>query len=149
LTITFEFFRYPENVRLGPLDLSHLDAVCKNWPHYSPDFRPVVASMITLNPSCGVFVRSQDGSEQLAAMVLQSEYGGLGLLQTVPEFRRRGYALLAVRQHTRTLGRAGVNVHCHVIVNNFGSLGVFKKSGLKIVALSNWIFIEPSIPKSH
>lgn len=136
-------------MRLGSLDLSHLDTVCKYWPHYSPDYRPVVASMITLNPSCGVFVRSEDGSEQLAAMILQSDYGGLGILQTVPEFRRRGFALLALRQQTKTLGLAGVNVHCHVIVNNFGSLELFKRSGLKIVEISNWVCVEERPQNSH
>jgi len=124
------------------LDVSHLDTVCKYWPHYSPDYRPVVESMILLNPSCGVFVQKPDGGEDLAAMILQSEYGGLGLLQTVPEYRRRGFALLALRHQTRTLGQAGVNVHCHVIVNNFRSLELFKKSGLKMADITNWVCVK-------
>ncbi|XP_059476513.1 uncharacterized protein LOC132197311 [Neocloeon triangulifer] len=127
------------NVRVGPLDLSHVDTVCKYWPHYSADYRRVVEKMVELNPSCGVFVRNEDGAEELAAMIVQSEYGGLGILQTVPEHRRKGYALTALRHQARALGRAGVSPHCHVIVDNYRSVELFKKSGLKPVALTNWV----------
>ncbi|CAB3376460.1 Hypothetical predicted protein [Cloeon dipterum] len=132
----------PPNVRVGPLDKCHVGIVCKYWPHYSPDYLNVVEKMIELNPSCGVFVKNEDGSEELAAMILQSEYGGLGILQTVPEHRRKGYALIALRHQTRTLGKAGINVHCHVIVKNFNSIELFKKSGLKPVEISNWVCVK-------
>ncbi|XP_065340262.1 uncharacterized protein LOC135939682 isoform X3 [Cloeon dipterum] len=45
--------KIPENIRVGPLDGSHLDVFCDNWPHYDPEFRPVIEKMLQCNPSVG------------------------------------------------------------------------------------------------
>jgi predicted GNAT family acetyltransferase len=134
-------FRLPENIRVGPLSKEHLDIVCENWRHYDPEYRPVVGKMIELNPSFGVFLKNEDGTEELASMVLQSEYGGVGLLQTVPKFRRKGYADIAQAYQTRALGQMGVIPHGHILLWNEGSNLLFKKHGYKVYGVSTWVIL--------
>jgi len=109
-----------------------LDVVCENWRHYDPEFRPVVQKMIELNPSVGVFVRNEDGEEELASMVLQSEYGGVGLLQTVPKFLRKGFASIALAHMTRILGQKGIMPQGYILLGNQGSSLLFQKQGYKV-----------------
>ncbi|XP_059477283.1 uncharacterized protein LOC132197768 [Neocloeon triangulifer] len=135
----------PYGVRIGPLDVSHLDYVCDNWPLYTSDLRPVVSAMLELNPSVGVFVRNDDGEEELASMVLQSEYGGLGLLQTVPKHREQGYAALAVAYLTEVMGRLGFRTHGHTKLGNLRAQHLFQRAGFKIADQTNWI----TLFKSH
>ncbi|CAB3364283.1 Hypothetical predicted protein [Cloeon dipterum] len=99
------------NVRVRQLDESFLDVVCDNWPHYDFQYRPVVLKMLQLNHSVGVFVKTGNDEEQLASMVLQGEYGGLGLLQTLTEHQRKGYAEIATASLTKTLGMEGIMPH--------------------------------------
>ncbi|XP_065340975.1 uncharacterized protein LOC135940134 [Cloeon dipterum] len=132
----------PYDVRIGSLDLRHLDYVCENWPLYTPDYRPVVAAMLELNPSVGIFVRNDDGEEELASMVLQSEYGGLGLLQTIPKYRERGYAALAVAYLTEIMGRLGYRTHGHTKMGNLRAQHLFERSGFKIADQTNWITLK-------
>jgi FR47-like protein len=129
-------------MRVGPLDVSHLDIVCDNWRHYDPEYRPVVQKMIELNPSFGVFVRNERGEEELASMVVQSEYGGVGLLQTVPEHRRKGYASIALAYQTRAIAKTGIMPHGHILLWNEGSSLLFKKHGYKVLDVSTWVIMK-------
>ncbi|XP_059476282.1 uncharacterized protein LOC132197188 [Neocloeon triangulifer] len=129
----------PENVRVGSLDGSFLDVFCSHWRHYDPEYRPVVQKMLELNLSVGVFVKNERGEEELASMVLQSEYGGVGLLQTVPEFRRKGYAEIALAHLTKQLGLKGFMPFTNVLKWNEAANKLFKKFGYKLVDRGSWI----------
>jgi len=139
--LKFFVVRIPENIRVGPLNLSHLDVVCENWRLYDPEFRPVVQKMIELNPSVGVFVQNEEGQEELASMVLQSEYGGVGLLQTVPKFLRKGFASIALAHMTKILGQKGIMPHGHILLWNKGSSVLFEKHGYKVHGVSTWVIL--------
>jgi len=128
-----------KDVRVGPLDKSHLDAICDNWTYYHPRFRPVILHMLEFNQTVGVFARNEEGQEELASMVLQSEYGGIGLLQTLPKFQRRGFASVALAHLTKNLGLNGVNpFSLHVLQNQTSSL-LFEKLGYKKCGIYSWV----------
>ncbi|CAB3364284.1 Hypothetical predicted protein [Cloeon dipterum] len=129
----------PENVRVGPLDVSHLQIVCDLWQHFDPEYQPVAMKMLELNPSVGVFVKNDKGDEDLASMVLMTEYGGVGLLQTAPEHRRKGYAEIALAHLTRRLGQMGYMPSSNVTQYNEASHSLFKKMGYKVVDAAFWV----------
>jgi len=136
------FLSVPYGVRIGQLDKSHVDYVCDNWPLYTADYRPVVEKMIELNPSVGVFVRTEGGGEELASMVLQSEYGGLGLLQTLPKYRERGYAALVLAYLSEVMRQLGYTTHGHTKVGNMRAQKLFRRIGFKFADRTNWITLE-------
>ncbi|XP_059472156.1 uncharacterized protein LOC132194716 [Neocloeon triangulifer] len=138
----------PANVRVAPLDQSHLQIVCDNWRHYDYQYRPVVAKEIELNPTIGVFVKNEQGEEELASMVLQSEYGAAGLLQTVPKFKRMGYATIAMAHITRALGQKGFMPYGTVLTWNEGSSKLLQKLGFKILGISTWVYLKKPDEKS-
>jgi predicted GNAT family acetyltransferase len=134
------FSRVPAGVRVGNLDLSHLDTVCENWPHYSANHYNNFMKIIKYNITTGVFV-TEGETEVLAAMALQTDYGGIGALQTVPKFRRLGYASIALAYQTRKMGKENISPHLHVISSNTKALELFKKTSFKTIFRSNWMVI--------
>ncbi|XP_059476363.1 uncharacterized protein LOC132197234 [Neocloeon triangulifer] len=132
----------PEKVRVGSLDNSHLDIVCENWRHYHPDYRPVVQKMIQLNATVGVFVTNEQNEEELASMVLHTDYGGFGILQTVPKFRRKGFASIALAHIVRALGLKGFMPFGTVLAWNEDSVNLLKKFGFKVLEASTWLELE-------
>ncbi|XP_059475506.1 uncharacterized protein LOC132196703 isoform X2 [Neocloeon triangulifer] len=124
-----------EEIRVGPLNEHYLDIVCNNWPHYDFQYRPVILKMLQLNHSTGVFVRNAEGEEILASMVLQTEYGGVGILQTLPNYQRKGYAEIATLSLTKILGRQQkIMVHAYVLFQNDKAERLFEKCGFDVIA---------------
>jgi predicted GNAT family acetyltransferase len=96
--------------------------------------------MIECNASFGIFLNDPEKGETLAAMVLQAEYGGLGLLSTVPEHRRKGLAALALTHLIQELGRIGITPFSLNATQNQASSALFAKFGFKQSAgLYQWI----------
>lgn len=131
----------PPNVKLKPLESNNLDDVCNNWPRYDKRLRKVVENDINLNYTCGVYVTEENGQEVLAAMALHTDYGGIGLLQTVPKYRRLGYASLALAKLTRIMGEAGISPHFHVLSENIGALKMLEKTPYEIKCKTHWILL--------
>jgi len=126
---------------VAPLTLANLDTLCDNsWIYYQPQFRVEAAKMIQSNMSVGVFLNHPEkGEETLAAMVLQTEYGGIGLLTTLPEHRRKGLAALAMSHLIQDLVRKGITPFGLNAAKNQASSSLFAKLGFKKVGLYQWI----------
>ncbi|CAB3379241.1 Hypothetical predicted protein [Cloeon dipterum] len=135
----------PKNVRVGPLDERHLQTVCDNWSHYDLEYRPVVANDIKFGPAVGVFVKNDiatGGEEELASMVMRTEYGGIGVLQTVPAHRMKGYAKIAFAHIIKQLGQKGFMPFGTALTWNESSLRLFDKFGFdKLVVTVSFILI--------
>ncbi|CAB3379167.1 Hypothetical predicted protein [Cloeon dipterum] len=136
--------RVPDKVRVGSVDLSHFQTVFDYWSMRDDlEFKPIVKKMITENPSVGIFVTKGDGcSEELASMVLQAEYGAVGLLQTLPSFERRGYASVALAHQTRNLAHAGVTPYAAVLLQNEASIRLFRLAGYEELGVSTWVVFK-------
>ncbi|XP_065349622.1 uncharacterized protein LOC135945708 [Cloeon dipterum] len=134
----------PENVRVGPLEEQHLQILCDNWRHYDPDYKPVNLHLIKHNATVGVFEKNEQGEEILASMVLHCEYGAVGLLQTLPEYRRKGYAAIALAHISRIMGQNGYMPYGTVLTFNEMSSQLFKKFGFKqLEGVTTFICITP------
>jgi GNAT superfamily N-acetyltransferase len=125
---------------VAPLTLANLDTLCDNWKYYQPEFRAVVVKMIESNTSFGIFLNNPaKGEETLAAMVLQAEYWGIGLLITLPEHRRKGLAALALSHLIQELGQKGITPFSLNATDNQASSTIFAKLGFKKGGLYQWI----------
>ncbi|CAB3365083.1 Hypothetical predicted protein [Cloeon dipterum] len=58
-------------------------------PH-GPVEEHLLINNIKLNSTIGIFVNNERGEEELASMVMKREYGVVGLLQILAEYRRKG-----------------------------------------------------------
>ncbi|XP_065340973.1 uncharacterized protein LOC135940133 [Cloeon dipterum] len=133
----------PAGARIAPLDVDRdLDTVWDNWPHFPPDFKPVLQMMIRFNPSFGIFVTCEDGREELASMIVQASTVGLGILQTLSKHRRKGFAHILLAHVTKNMGQAGIGSMAHIIATQNTSIVKFKKVGYKFIGQSKWVKIN-------
>ncbi|XP_065341575.1 uncharacterized protein LOC135940569 isoform X2 [Cloeon dipterum] len=132
----YQLPQLPENVRVGPLGEQHLQILCENWPIFDEEYTPYVLNTIKLNLTVGVFVKNSRGEEELASMVMHRESGEVGLLQTVPEHRRKGYAEIALAHIIKLIGQKGLVPFATVIVENKASRGLFEKMNFGVQGMS-------------
>lgn len=111
--------------------------VCDRWIHYSLEKRPLVSVMLHHNSSVGVEV-----SGTLAVTLLESHYGGLGLLHTEPQYRGKGLATLAVVTLTRSLGQQGYYPIMLVTEGSNEALHIARKLGYKELGKASFVYVK-------
>ena len=109
---------------MGPLQECHVETLCRLWPHFAECYRPMMHTIVAHNASAGVFVEGQ-----LVSMALEGEHGGVGVVQTDPQYRGKGYAGLAIAFLLRQMGTRGINVFTTVRDDNHPSLRMMDKAG--------------------
>lgn len=79
-----------------------------------------------MNDCYGVFLQSNG---DLVCWVLKNHLGQLGILQTLPEYKRRGYATLIIKVMSKDIAEDGHDPLGTVLVGNIASEGMFEKLG--------------------
>jgi predicted GNAT family acetyltransferase len=82
--------------------------------------------IIASGDSCAVFVDSKPVS-----WVLRTAYGSIGMLHTLKDFRRRGYAAIVVRGLASRIIQDGGVPFCHIVEGNSSSLALFRGLGFE------------------
>jgi len=94
-----------------PLDLRHEDTLRHFWryAHYHPDLDMLLHDGLRCGISAGVFTAegATSGAAQLVSWAILHHNGHLGFLHTVPAYRRRGLASLALAESTRRCAQSG------------------------------------------
>lgn len=85
----------------------------------------------------GVFLKEDD---TLASWVFKNQMGTLGILQTVEEHKRKGYASLILKVMSKEIGEDGHDPLGTVLVKNRASQVMFMKLGFK--ELDKVTFVE-------
>ncbi|XP_067845181.1 glycine N-acyltransferase-like protein 3 isoform X2 [Heptranchias perlo] len=114
--------------RISHLDLSHAEIVNRNWKFGGDDNSlGIVKSLIANFPNCCIL----DETGNPISWLLSYKYSAMGLLYTLPEHRRKGYAKLLVTTMVKTLQKLGYPIYCFIEVENDTSYQLFEKLGFK------------------
>ncbi|XP_059393987.1 glycine N-acyltransferase-like protein 3 [Carassius carassius] len=116
-------------LRLTPLSAAHAHLVNSTWK-YGGDSNSYnsVLNYITHNPSLCVI---EEGSTEPVSWLLVYQHAALGLLYTLPQHRRKGYAKLLVSVMAKTLLERGHPVYCFVEKENDSSYKLFTSLGFQ------------------
>ncbi|XP_067845183.1 glycine N-acyltransferase-like protein 3 [Heptranchias perlo] len=128
--------------RISHLDLSHAELVNRTWKFGGDDTGlRFVENAIQNFPNCCLL----DEAGNPVSWILSYPYCALGLLYTVPEHRRKGYAKILVTTFVKTLQDLGYPVYCHIEKTNSASYTLFKKLGFKEVpgCTMMWLLSKP------
>jgi hypothetical protein len=116
----------PLPVTVGPLALAHAPLVDSLWTYHAPHTLSIMQYIIASGNSRAVFVGSKP-----VCWVLRTAYSSIGMLHTLEEFRRRGYATAAVRSLASKVIEDGGVPFCHVVEGNASSLALFRGLGFE------------------
>jgi hypothetical protein len=109
---------------VGPLSLEHAALVDSKWTYHAPHTLSIMQHIIACGNSYAVFI---DG--QPVSWALRTAYGSIGMLHTLEDFRRRGYAAVAVRGLASKIIENGGVPFCHIVEGNSSSLALFHSLG--------------------
>ncbi|KAM8852081.1 glycine N-acyltransferase-like protein 3 isoform 1-T3 [Synchiropus picturatus] len=112
--------------RITSLDLSHVEIVNNTWKFGGGEmgFR-AVENLIGNFPSCCI----TDEKGQPVSWILVYDYCAMGLLYTLPEHRKKGYAKVLISTLAKKLHTLGFPVYCFIEEENLVSYEIFKRLG--------------------
>ena len=85
------------------------------WPYSQYTTVDDVADEIDRQPSAGVFLKNGD---QLVSWVMGRIPNGMSRLHTLDQYRRRGYAALAVKYVSKRMAQCGYLPFANIVIGN-------------------------------
>lgn len=125
----------PDDLYIDFLDSSHGDSVNESWPHKFEGSLEYMQFTIQMNFGLGLFRKAD---KQLVSFGLCTHYGGVGMLYTPEEFRRKGYAAIVILAISKELFARGLNAHAYVLKVNKPSTALFRKLGFEVADSITW-----------
>ncbi|XP_073682351.1 glycine N-acyltransferase-like protein 3 [Garra rufa] len=124
-----QFIESSAGLRVAPLSAAHAHLVNSTWK-YGGDRNSYnsVLNYITHNPSLCVI---EEGGTEPVSWLLVYQHAALGLLYTLPQHRRKGYAKLLVSMMAKNLLDRGHPVYCFVEKENDFSYKLFTSLGFQ------------------
>ncbi|MED6290872.1 hypothetical protein CHARACLAT_017809 [Characodon lateralis] len=111
---------------LNSLDESHLDLVNQTWKFgKNQGAAGMIRNMVLNFPSCCVL----DADGRPVSWILTYVSCALGMLYTLPEHRRKGYAKVLISSMAKRLSGQGYPVFCFIEEENIASYQLFKSMG--------------------
>ena len=120
---------------IRPLDPKYAQQVSDGTPYHADTDE--VRTCLIKHPSSAVYV---DG--QAVCWCLLHMEGSLGMLYTVPEFRRKGYALKVMTALSQTVIDKGNVPYAYIIQDNVASLNLAVKYNLQKVCEADYLEIK-------
>ncbi|KAI5108517.1 hypothetical protein C0J45_2111, partial [Silurus meridionalis] len=118
------------SVQVSPLKESHIALVCSTWKFNMGNLtEPMIRNMVLNFPSYCVL----DAEGRPVSWILTYESCAMGMLYTLPEHRRKGYAKVLVNVLAKKLHSEGYPVYCFIEEENQASYKLFTSLGFSEV----------------
>ena len=135
------FISLPDGVFISSLEGRHAQLIFDNWPYNHTsnviDLRDEIEQM----PSTGLFLK--ENNELVSWLVCHPPFG-MGLLHTLEDHRRCGYATLITKYMAKRMAQSGYQPFAGIIVGNETSVRFFKSLGFRLLCSANALFMTPS-----
>ena len=86
--------------------------------------------------SYGIYERENN---ELLAWVMQTHYGGIGMLYTKETVRRHGYAKVLVMMMAKKLAEEVIQPYAMIVESNTKSISLFHSMGFKHISLMRYV----------
>lgn len=122
-----------KGIHIQSLSLKYAQDVIDAYQHNEPDY---IYELIRKKHLWGLFE-----NQQLAGFIGIHDEGSMGLLEVLPQYRRKGYGMMLESYLINEYLKQGLVPYCQVIDGNEKSLKLQQKLGLTISnQLSYWLF---------
>uniref|UniRef100_A0A1B6E224 Glycine N-acyltransferase-like protein n=1 Tax=Clastoptera arizonana TaxID=38151 RepID=A0A1B6E224_9HEMI len=128
------------NLELRNLEEQHADIVNNTWAYKRPGSLEFVQNSIVLNKGIGLFEKGCDSP--MSWNTIQHFYG-LGMLYTLEEYRKKGYASVVTLALSKDLADSGIDPYACILHDNIPSLTTFDKLGFEKICVVHWGVFSP------
>lgn len=126
----------PEGFHIKKLESQHAEIVNKYWAYARAGSEEFVRDTIILNEGVGLFT---DKNDALVAWNTVQHFRGLGMLYTLEEYRKKGYASLVTRALSKILSDKNIDPYACILTTNQPSLTTFAKLGFERICSVYWM----------
>lgn len=126
----------PGDVFIEILTEKHAEDVAKNWPGF-PGHENFIAGEISIGRGFGVFRKSNG---KMLSSILSFHSGGVFMLYSLPEVRRKGYGEMLLRHIINSLRQQNITPFCTVFSDNIPSQKLVRKLGFVDFDKADYIF---------
>lgn len=134
MTVVCACFRLPPEVELRQLQKEDARVIHDLYPARDMECLEAFEKCIDILPAFGVFAIGDDveGAEKRpAAWMVQSYYGAMFSMQTLPEFRRKGYGIFLAKRLTAAVKKRGYAAFVVIRPENAASQSLYLKLGFE------------------
>lgn len=135
--------RVPEECYLKTLDKLDVDLVHSEWPLKSleqpEESKRFLSTLIEMNTGVGLYLKEDN---TLVSWALHNDWHGLGIVQTMEQHKRKGYAKTVSSSLAKTLGMQDISVILFIVENNLSSEKMFKNLGWKRISSIVWMNVQ-------
>lgn len=124
---------------LAPLNTSHAEIMNSVWPHKYENSEKYLATVLELNGGIGLFSKQDN---ELRSWILKNYFGGLGVLQTANEHRRKGYGTLITKIFSKMLAEEGYDISAFIVRKNVASQKMFTGLDFENIIPVTWCFYK-------
>jgi GNAT superfamily N-acetyltransferase len=134
----FFIFRLPAEVEMRQLRKEDARVIHDLYPARDMECLEAFEKCIDLLPAFGIFTTTPDDSSSSdsekktpAAWMVQSYYGAMFSMQTLPEFRRKGYGIFLAKRLTAAVKKRGYTPFVVIRPENAASKSLYLKLGFE------------------
>lgn len=131
------YFRCPDDVYISKLNTSHASIINDLWPHKYNGSEKYIETFIAINGGYGIFL---ENNHQLVSWILINHLGILGALQTVQNYKRRGYGAIMIKMLSKHMAEEGYTPMALILNSNQTSGALFRLLGFKV--FDEYTYIE-------
>lgn len=121
-------YEIPPDVYLAPLQEKDVNKIDSIWPHRGKTSKLYLSSLINYNGGFGIFLKKDD---TLVSWIMRNDYGGLAILQTVDDYKRKGFGALLTKHFSKYWGEKSLDIFCFIMKHNKASIALYEKLGWK------------------
>ena len=124
----------PAGYTLGPIGLQHACFINSNWKFGSGNRTlEMIKRTLAIGGTFGAFHSSDLNADKqdLVSWGMIRPYGGIGMLQTIDDHRRRGLGRVVVVQLVKWLRERNCVPYCYIEDDNQASVALFEKLGFR------------------
>lgn len=118
----------PENVYVRKLEPKHIPLVNELWPYHHKNSDVYLETLADMGGGYGLFLKEKD---TLVSWIFKNHLGILGILQTVEEYKRRGFGSLMIKFLAKLLAEEGIDPVTSVSIHNTASKNMMRKIGFE------------------
>ncbi|KAL1461882.1 hypothetical protein WDU94_013748 [Cyamophila willieti] len=129
-----------EEIVMKQLNQENVETIHNLYPANDMEDIDIFNVLVNVLPAYGIF---ESSSGKLAAWMMQSYYGAMFSMQTLPEFRRKGYGYYLAQYLTRIVHARGYIPFVVIRPENDASQSLYMKLGFRKVYQTTRAILTP------
>ena len=132
----------PNECYIKPLENSDVAKIHFEWPHKEVEHPELstryIGTMVEMNGGIGLYLKKDDC---LVSWAIHNDFHGIGMLQTLEEHTRKGYAKVVINALAKNLGEQGISPTLFIVNGNVTSETLFKHLDWERISPLRWVLI--------